>query len=85
MHKPPTVKVSKRHQIVLPSFARNQLNIEAGDRLLVDTQDGILVLIPQPERYTERLAGLHRDIWSSVAADDYLQQEREAWKNSDSG
>lgn len=44
-----TVKVSNRYQISLPSAARQQLNIQAGDRLLVDVQDGIIVLIPQHE------------------------------------
>ncbi|MCB9159334.1 MAG: AbrB/MazE/SpoVT family DNA-binding domain-containing protein [Caldilineaceae bacterium] len=43
---PLAVKVSSRHQISLPSAARRQLGIEAGDRLLVDVQDGILILIP---------------------------------------
>ncbi len=35
-----TVKVSSRHQIVIPSVARKELDIEAGDRLLVDVQNG---------------------------------------------
>jgi len=41
-----TVKVSNRYQISLPSLARKQLNIQAGDRLLVDIQDGMIVLLP---------------------------------------
>ncbi len=36
MIDPTTVKVSGRFQISLPSHARQQLNIQAGDRLLVD-------------------------------------------------
>jgi AbrB family looped-hinge helix DNA binding protein len=74
-----SVKVSKRYQIALPSLARKQLNIQAGDRLLVDIQDGMIVLLPQPENYAEYLAGLHKDIWQDVDTDAYLEQERDAW------
>ena len=77
-----TVKVSNRYQISLPSAARQQLNIQAGDRLLVDVQEGMLVLIPQPEDYVEHLAGLHREIWQDVDTTAYLDQEREAWQDS---
>ena len=34
MSDPVTVKVSSRHQIVVPSAVREQLNIQSGDRLL---------------------------------------------------
>jgi AbrB family looped-hinge helix DNA binding protein len=77
-----TVKVSKRYQIVVPAEARAQLNIQSGDRLLIDIQDGMLILIPQPENYTERLAGLHQDIWTNIDAQEYIDQERDAWPPS---
>ena len=79
---PLAVKVSRRHQISLPSVARRQLGIEAGDRLLVDVQDGILILMPQPDDLVAHMAGLHRDVWSSTDADAYLREERDAWTNS---
>ena len=74
-----SVKVSNRYQIALPSLARKQLNIQAGDRLLVDIQDGMIVLLPQPENYAAYLAGLHKDIWQDLDTDAYLEQERDAW------
>ena len=77
-----TVKVSNRYQIALPSIARKQLNIQAGDRLLVDIQEGLIVLSPQPHNYVEYLAGLHQEIWEGVDTTAYLQQEREAWQTS---
>jgi AbrB family looped-hinge helix DNA binding protein len=73
------VKVSSRYQIAVPRIARERLDIEAGDRLLVDVQDGILVLVPCPADYADRLAGLHRDLWTGLDTDAYLHQEREAW------
>ncbi len=52
----------------------------------MDVQDGVLVLIPQPEDYVECLAGLHREIWEGVdwkpSGRDYLNQERNAWTPS---
>ncbi|MCB9098732.1 MAG: AbrB/MazE/SpoVT family DNA-binding domain-containing protein [Anaerolineales bacterium] len=74
-----TVKVSNRYQIALPSLARKELNIQAGDRLLVDIQDGMIILLPQPQDYVAHLSGLHKDIWENVDTTTYLDQEREAW------
>ncbi|MFQ5614119.1 MAG: AbrB/MazE/SpoVT family DNA-binding domain-containing protein [Anaerolineae bacterium] len=77
-----TVKVSNRFQIALPSLARKRLNIQAGDRLLVDVQDNMIILLPQPQDYVDHLAGLHRDIWRGVDTAVYLREEREAWPKS---
>jgi AbrB family looped-hinge helix DNA binding protein len=79
------VKVSSRYQISLPSAARQQLEIEAGDHLLVDVQDGVIVLIPQPDDYVTHMAGLHREIWNGINSDDYLSEERDAWRDSSRG
>jgi AbrB family looped-hinge helix DNA binding protein len=78
-----TVKVSSRYQIALPSEARNQLKIEAGDRLLVDVQDGMIILIPLPANYVDALAGRHSEIWAGIDTDAYLHEERESWTNSE--
>jgi len=77
-----SVKVSSKYQIAVPQIARKKLNIKQGDHLLVDVQDGVIVLIPQPKRYTEYLQGLHGDIWKGVDIEKYLNGEREAWTNS---
>lgn len=76
-----TVKVSSRNQIAVPRIARERLGIKAGDHLLVDVQDGMLILMPQPPDYAARLAGLHREIWEGIDTDAYLQGERDAWEN----
>ena len=73
------VKVSSCYQIAVPRAARERLKIEKGDRLLVDVQDGIVVLVPCPEDYVDWLAGLHREVWAGLDTDAYLHQEREAW------
>ncbi|HJS19694.1 MAG TPA: AbrB/MazE/SpoVT family DNA-binding domain-containing protein [Anaerolineales bacterium] len=76
----PSVKVSNRYQIAVPQLARKRLKIKSGDRLLVDVQDGMIVLLPEPENYTQALAGLHREIWEKSG--DYMIGERSAWTDS---
>jgi AbrB family looped-hinge helix DNA binding protein len=77
-----TVSVGRRFQIAVPSSARERLNIKQGDRLLVDVQDGVLILVPKPSSYTDRLTGLHNEIWQDVDAEAYLESERNAWDKS---
>ena len=77
-----TVKVSKRYQIAVPAVVRQHLNIHGGDRLLVDVQDGMIILLPQPENYAQHLAGLHHEIWENVDAQKYIDEERSAWEDS---
>lgn len=76
----PSVKVSNRYQIAVPQQARKRLKIKSGDRLLVDVQDGMIILLPEPQSYTQSLAGLHREIWEK--AGDYVLKERKAWNDS---
>jgi AbrB family looped-hinge helix DNA binding protein len=80
MVQPVSVKVSSRYQVAVPRIARERLNIQSGDRLLVDVQDGLLILIPQPQDYVAHLAGLHREVWAGLDTTAYLEEEREAWK-----
>ena len=77
-----SVKVSSRNQIVVPRIARERLNIQSGDRLLVDVQDGVLILIPKPQDYVERMAGLHKEVWADVDTASYLEEERQVWQDS---
>ena len=76
----PSVKVSNRYQIAVPQQARKRLKIKSGDRLLVDIQDGMIILVPEPKSYTEQLAGLHREIWEKPG--EYLNNERDSWTES---
>jgi AbrB family looped-hinge helix DNA binding protein len=66
------VKVSAKYRIAIPRSAREKLKIKVGDRLLVDVQDGIIILIPEPKRYADHLQGLHNEIWKGVDVKKYL-------------
>jgi AbrB family looped-hinge helix DNA binding protein len=77
-----SVKVSAKYQIAVPQIARKKLNIKKGDRLIVDVQDGVIILIPTPKSYTNYLQGLHSEIWKNIDTQKYLNEERGSWTNS---
>ncbi|OGN83759.1 MAG: hypothetical protein A2X23_01925 [Chloroflexi bacterium GWC2_73_18] len=81
-----SVKVSTKHQIVVPSEVRRQLGIKAGDRLEVRIEDGDVVLHPRPPRVSERLRGLFRGMYDGKDAVEYvreLREESERWREND--
>jgi AbrB family looped-hinge helix DNA binding protein len=73
------VKVSSKHQIAVPAAVRRELAIDAGDHLMVEIQDGVIFLIPEPTDPIEELRGLGREIWDGVDAQDYINGERNGW------
>jgi len=76
-----TVKVSKKHQVVIPKEARHRLKIRDGSRLLVQIKEDRIVLIPKPKDYVSHMAGLHKEVWQNVDATKYVREEREAWED----
>jgi AbrB family looped-hinge helix DNA binding protein len=73
------VKVGTRYQVTLPAAVREQLTIAPGDQLLVTVRDGYLLLIPEPRDYVATLHGLHREHWTGINTEEYLERERSAW------
>jgi AbrB family looped-hinge helix DNA binding protein len=71
-----SVKVSSRYQIAVPQAARRKLNIQRGDRLLVDIRDDTIILLPTPKNYVAKPAGLHKEmlIIDVVVLDEYATQ-----------
>ena len=74
------VKLSKKQHIAVPSAVRKQLGITSGDALLVDVRGGYAVLLPEPQGSSQRLRGLHRDIWEGVEPQESVRQARAAWQ-----
>jgi AbrB family looped-hinge helix DNA binding protein len=75
------VKVSGRNQIAAPSSIRKELSIKSGDHLLVEVRDNTVVLIPEPQNHSNRLRGLHREIWENIDPQEYVRRERDAWQD----
>jgi len=75
-----TVTVSSKNQIVVPKEARDKLHIGPGHELLVLCKDNRLVLIPRPQDFVKKMAGLHEDVWEGTEADQYVTGERDSWE-----
>ena len=78
MTKSASVQVGSRYRISLPRTACERLSISPGDRLLVNIQDGLLILVLQLLDYAAHLAGLHREVWAGLNTAVYLAEERKA-------
>jgi AbrB family looped-hinge helix DNA binding protein len=79
---PTSVKVNTKYQITIPETARKKLNLKQGDRLLVDVQEGVIVLAREPKLYTDHLWGLDSEIWKGIDVQAYIRGERKAWTKS---
>ncbi len=72
-----TIKVSSKGQIVIPKHLREDLDIQAGDELLVMRNGQILVMVKRPSSYVDALSGLGRRVWQGVDVQQYLDESRE--------
>ncbi len=77
---PDTVKMSAKHQIVIPRDARRRLKLEAGDRLLVEVEGNTIVLFPLPRNFTKHMEGLHSHLWKGVDVMAYIREQRKGWR-----
>ena len=69
------VRLSSKHQIVIPRESREVLGLKPGDRLLVITLGEQVIVLRKPVRHAEATAGLGRGLYSKR----YLEYERRAW------
>jgi AbrB family looped-hinge helix DNA binding protein len=76
-----TIRVSKKHQVVIPREARRLLKIKQGSELLVNVKEDRIVLIPKPVDYVAHMAGLHKEVWEGIDATEYVKKERRAWED----
>ncbi|MCD6231859.1 AbrB/MazE/SpoVT family DNA-binding domain-containing protein [Candidatus Aerophobetes bacterium] len=73
------VKLSSRHQVVIPKEARKKLGLHAGDQLIVEVEKEKVVMRPRPKNYTNYMLGLGKKVWQGIDATDYVRKERESW------
>lgn len=75
---PSTVKLSSKHQIVVPKQARDALGLRPGDRLLVSVRDdGVVEMRRSPDEPARELEGLipvadaagSPELWPEVAGE----------------
>ena len=56
-----TIKVSSKYQIVIPREARKNLNLKAGDKLIVKANNEKIIIYPQPKSYAKYSLGLGKE------------------------
>ena len=76
-----TIKVSSKYQIVIPREARKNLNLKAGDKLIVKANNEKIIIYPQPKSYAKYSLGLWKETWRGIDATEYVRKERETWKS----
>lgn len=74
------VKLSSRHQVVIPKKVRKRLGLHAGDQLVVEVEGEKVVLRPRPKNYTNYMLGLGKEVWQRIDATEYVRKERESWE-----
>lgn len=63
-----TVRISSKHQVVIPKHIRDTLTLQPGQRLGVVLVDGRIEMVPVPS--IEQARGFLRGIETSVPRDD---------------
>jgi len=71
------IKVSSKYQIVIPRDIREKLNLKAGDKLIIKTNNEKIIIYPQPKSYAKYALGLGKEIWQGIDATEYVQKERQ--------
>jgi AbrB family looped-hinge helix DNA binding protein len=67
--------LSAQNQIVIPPEAREALQVEPGDKLMMVVRGHSLIVLRKPKSHNAAIRGLARGVYSS----SYLQEERESW------
>lgn len=68
--------MSSKNQIVIPREAREALDLKPGDKLVVSTVGGRIIVMERPKSYRAALAGIARGLYPK----DYLKKERDSWR-----
>jgi AbrB family looped-hinge helix DNA binding protein len=70
------VKLSRKHQIIIPRDIRDALGVKAGDSLLIVARGDTVILLNKPKKYAQTLRGIARGLYPP----GYMAQERESWQ-----
>ena len=72
--------VSTKYQIVIPKNARKKLNIQPGEKLLVDVRKDMLIIRPARIKEWKDLGGIAMGMFNKDGGPaEYLRKERESW------
>ena len=76
-----SAKLTRKHQITLPSEVRRRLDLKAGDVIYLTIEEGRVVLRAARGGWTESTRGLGADVWRAEGGGEaVLERERESWE-----
>ena len=76
-----TITLSSKHQVTLPVDMVRSLGLKAGDKLVAELIEDRIVLLPQPESWTDYFAGSMKGVYGSTKQeiDRYIAEVRYGW------
>ena len=72
-----TVKIGSGNRVVLPKEAREHLGVGPGDELLVVPRGNKVIVLGNPRRALDELAGSGKGVYGRPAR--YLRREQNSW------
>ena len=78
----PNITLSSKGQVTLPVDILRRLGLKAGDKLIAELIDNRIVLLPQPESWTDYFGGSLKGVYGSTAEeiDRYIAEVRYGWE-----
>lgn len=73
------VRLSREHTISLPEDLIRKMHFATNDEIVVQVEEDKLVLSKKTASYTDKLRGLHKEVWEDVDTEQFLEKERQSW------
>ena len=74
------VKVGPKYQVVIPRDIRKKVPIFPKDEVLIEEINGLIIILPKPESFTEFMLGQGKDVWKGINPKAHVRKERRSWK-----
>lgn len=73
------VRLSSEHTITLPEELVKKMHFATDDEIIVQIEEDKLILSKKTDNYTDRLRGLHKEVWDNIDSEEFLIKERQSW------
>lgn len=76
-----SAKLTRKHQITIPSEIRRSLDLQAGDVVYLALEDDRVELRAARGGWTESTRGLGAEMWRAEGgSEELVRKERESWR-----
>ena len=76
------ITLSSKGQVTIPVDILRRLGLKAGDKLIAELIDNRIILLPQPESWTDYFGGSLKGVYGSTVEeiDRYIAEVRYGWE-----